>query len=36
VSVDWRFQKNWLVRGMVGVGGDMPSSGVDLLWQYRY
>jgi translocation and assembly module TamB len=36
VSVDWRFRRNWLLRGMVGVGGDQPSSGVDLLWQYRY
>ncbi|HZF54073.1 MAG TPA: translocation/assembly module TamB domain-containing protein [Polyangiaceae bacterium] len=36
VSVDWRFQRNWLLRGMVGVGGDQPSSGLDLLWQYRY
>jgi translocation and assembly module TamB len=36
VSIDWRFLRNWMVRGMVGVGGDQPSSGVDLLWQYRY
>jgi translocation and assembly module TamB len=36
VSVDWRFQRNWMLRGMVGVGGDQPSSGLDLLWQYRY
>jgi translocation and assembly module TamB len=36
VSVDWRFEKNWMLRGMVGVGGDQPSSGLDLLWQYRY
>lgn len=36
VSVDWRFRRNWMLRGMVGVGGDQPSSGVDLLWQYRY
>lgn len=36
VTVDWRFRRNWMLRGMVGVGGDMPSSGLDLLWQYRY
>jgi translocation and assembly module TamB len=36
VSVDWRFLRNWLVRGMVRVGEDQPSSGVDVLWQYRY
>lgn len=35
VSIDWRFHKNWSVRGTVGVGKDA-SSGVDLLWQYRY
>jgi hypothetical protein len=36
VSIDWRFLRNWLVRGMVRVGEDQPSSGVDVLWQYRY
>lgn len=36
LSIDWRFHRNWLLRGSVGVGGDTPSSGIDLLWQYRY
>ncbi len=36
LSIDWRFHRNWLLRGSVGIGGDTPSSGIDLLWQYRY
>ncbi|EYF06929.1 translocation/assembly module TamB domain-containing protein [Chondromyces apiculatus] len=36
-SVDWRFHRNWLIRGTVGVGNTQTSSGVlDVLWQYRY
>lgn len=37
LSVDWRFHRNWSLRGTVGVGGAQTSSGIlDLLWQYRY
>jgi translocation and assembly module TamB len=36
VSVDWRFWRNWSLRGFVDVSGDQTSSGVDILWQYRY
>ncbi|WP_050433819.1 translocation/assembly module TamB domain-containing protein [Chondromyces crocatus] len=37
LSVDWRFKRNWTLRGIVGVGGTQPSSGIlDVLWQYRY
>jgi translocation and assembly module TamB len=37
LSVDWRFHRNWSLRGTVGVGGAQSGSGiVDLLWQYRY
>lgn len=36
VTLDWRFHRNWVLRGTVGVGGDLPSSGVDILWQHRY
>jgi translocation and assembly module TamB len=38
VNVDWRFYKNWALRGSFGFGGanQQPSSGVDLFWQYRY
>jgi translocation and assembly module TamB len=35
LSVDWRFYRDWLIRGSVGVG-DEASSGLDLFWQYRY
>lgn len=38
VNVDWRFYRNWSLRGSFGFGGSaqQPSSGLDLLWQYRY
>lgn len=43
LSVDWRFHRNWSVRARVGnesTGQKNDSSsitsGVDLLWQYRY
>ena len=43
VSVDWRFGKIWLLRGSFGFGGQgqqtqqQPmSSGLDVLWQYKY
>jgi autotransporter translocation and assembly factor TamB len=35
VSVDWRFLPNWLLRGTLGVG-QASSSGVDVLYQFRY
>ena len=34
-SIDWRFAPNFILRGSIGVG-DEPSSGLDVLWQYRY
>jgi translocation and assembly module TamB len=47
LSVEWRFRKNWMVRGTLGFSGQtpqqgqqslsqQPSSGLDVLWQYRY
>ena len=36
VTVDWRFWKNWLLRGNVDVGSDQQSLGADMVWQYRY
>ena len=37
LSVDWRFHKNWSLRGTIGMGGVQTGSGIlDLLWQYRY
>lgn len=35
VSIDWRFAPNWLLRGTLGVG-QQASSGLDLLYQFRY
>ncbi|HZO16706.1 MAG TPA: translocation/assembly module TamB domain-containing protein, partial [Polyangiaceae bacterium] len=35
LSIDWRFAPNFVLRGSIGVG-DEPSSGLDVLWQYRY
>jgi translocation and assembly module TamB len=35
IGVDWRFYEDWLLRGSVGIG-DQPTSGLDLMWQYRY
>ncbi len=35
-TVDWRFYRNWVLRGRVDVGSDTQTSGLDLLWQYRY
>jgi translocation and assembly module TamB len=47
LSVEWRFRKNWMLRGTLGFSGQtpqqgqqslsqQPSSGLDVLWQYRY
>ena len=38
ISIDWRFYRNWSLRGSFGFGGlnQQPSSGLDVLWQYRY
>ena len=38
INIDWRFYKNWSLRGSFGFGGvnQQPSSGLDVLWQYRY
>ena len=36
ITIDWRFWRNWLLRGRVDVGSDQTTSGVDVLWQYRY
>jgi translocation and assembly module TamB len=43
VSIDWRFDANWLLRATLGLGetqagqtGSKTRSGLDLLWQYRY
>ena len=35
ISLDWRFLPNWLVRSTFSFG-DQTSSGIDMLWQYRY
>jgi translocation and assembly module TamB len=39
INIDWRFYRNWSLRGSFGFGGganQQPSSGLDALWQYRY
>jgi translocation and assembly module TamB len=36
ISIDWRFHRNWSIRGSVGYEEGQPSSGIDLLYQYRY
>lgn len=38
LNLDWRFRRNWMLRGSFGFGGinQQPSSGLDLFWQYRY
>ncbi|WP_437963331.1 translocation/assembly module TamB domain-containing protein [Sorangium sp. So ce260] len=37
VTVDWRFDEHWTLRGTVGVDERQTTSGMlDLLWQYRY
>ncbi|WP_437774172.1 translocation/assembly module TamB domain-containing protein [Sorangium sp. So ce1097] len=37
ITIDWRIDKNWTLRGTVGVDARQETSGVlDLLWQYRY
>ncbi len=37
VTVDWRFDEHWTLRGTVGVDARQTTSGMlDLLWQYRY
>lgn len=38
INIDWRFYRNWSLRGSFGFGGvnQQPSSGLDVLWQYRY
>jgi translocation and assembly module TamB len=36
VTIDWRFWRNWLLRGKVDVGSDQTTLGGDVLWQYHY
>lgn len=38
VTVDWRFFKEWLLRGRIDVGSDQTQTtlGGDVLWQHRY
>jgi translocation and assembly module TamB len=36
LTVDWRFWRNWSLRGKVDVGSDLQTYGADVLWQYRY
>ncbi|WP_437874306.1 translocation/assembly module TamB domain-containing protein [Sorangium sp. So ce513] len=37
ITIDWRINRNWTLRGTVGVDGRQETSSViDLLWQYRY
>ncbi|KYG03214.1 hypothetical protein BE21_52835 [Sorangium cellulosum] len=37
VTIDWRFDEHWTLRGTVGVDERQTTSGVlDLLWHYRY
>ncbi|APR88204.1 Hypothetical protein A7982_13553 [Minicystis rosea] len=36
ITVDWRFWRNWMLRGRVDAGSDQTVTGVDVLWQYRY
>jgi translocation and assembly module TamB len=36
ITVDWRFWRNWMLRGRVDAGSDQTTMGVDVLWQYRY
>jgi translocation and assembly module TamB len=36
LSIDWRFAAKWSLRATVGMEADQPTSGLDLLWQYRY
>jgi hypothetical protein len=36
ITIDWRFWRNWLMRGKVDVGSDQQTYGADVLWQYRY
>jgi hypothetical protein len=36
VTVDWRFWRNWIMRGKIDVGSDSQTYGADVLWQYRY
>jgi len=36
ITVDWRFWRNWMLRGRVDAGSDQTTMGADVLWQYRY
>ncbi|WP_437720028.1 translocation/assembly module TamB domain-containing protein [Sorangium sp. So ce861] len=37
VTIDWRFDEHWTLRGTVGVDERQTTSGMlDLLWHYRY
>jgi translocation and assembly module TamB len=36
LTVDWRFWRNWSMRGKVDIGSDAQTYGADVLWQYRY
>ncbi|WP_159397353.1 translocation/assembly module TamB domain-containing protein [Sorangium cellulosum] len=37
ITIDWRFDRHWTLRGTLGLDERDTTSGViDLLWQYRY
>ena len=36
VTLDWRFWRNWVLRGRADMGSDQQTIGADLLWQYHF
>jgi hypothetical protein len=36
VTIDWRFWRNWSLRGKADIASDQQTYGADILWQYRY
>ncbi len=36
LTIDWRFWRNWSLRGKADVGSDQQTYGADVLWQFRY
>ena len=36
VTLDWRFWRNWVLRGRADMGSDQQTIGADVLWQHGF
>ena len=36
VTLDWRFWRDWVLRGRADMGTDQQTIGADVLWQHQF